>query len=164
LTFLIEREPLYRTAIASVLEPLGLQLVAGGVRDDDGRYFNAAFAVEPDGRVSASAEKTVLVPFAEYFPLASIRWLNRRFGRVAHRPDPDGRRPCGRRHLQRGALPGGRARARAPRRRAHREPRERRLARVGHVLAARPRRHRVPRRRDGTVSRARVDLGDVGGD
>jgi apolipoprotein N-acyltransferase len=82
LTFFVEREAAYRAAMAAVLAPRDLQLVAGGVRAEGRRFFNAAFVVEPDGRVAASADKEVLVPFAEYFPLASVQWLNRRFGRV----------------------------------------------------------------------------------
>lgn len=81
-TFLIEREPTYQAALGSALGPRQLQLLAGGVRADGDRFYNAAFLVEPDGRVSSGYEKEYLVPFAETFPLRSIGWLNRRFGRV----------------------------------------------------------------------------------
>jgi len=82
LTFFLEREATYRALMAFVLRPRNLQLVVGGVRPEGGAFFNAAFVVEPDGRVSSSYDKEWLVPFAEYFPFRSIGWLNRRFGRV----------------------------------------------------------------------------------
>jgi apolipoprotein N-acyltransferase len=82
LTFFIEREPTYRALMGYVLKPRDLQLVVGGVRPEGGAFYNAAFVVEPDGRVSASYDKEWLVPFAEYFPFRTVGWLNRRFGRV----------------------------------------------------------------------------------
>jgi apolipoprotein N-acyltransferase len=82
LTFFIEREPSYRALMSYVLKPRDLQLVVGGVRPEGGAFYNAAFVVEPDGRVSASYDKEWLVPFAEYFPFRTVGWLNRRFGRV----------------------------------------------------------------------------------
>lgn len=82
LTFFLEREPTYRAVMAYTLQPRNLQLVVGGVRGDDRTVFNSAFVLEPDGRIGGSYDKEVLVPFAEYFPLRSIGFLNRQFGRV----------------------------------------------------------------------------------
>jgi len=46
------------------------------------RYRNAAFVLSPDGEVTAVYEKEHLLPFAEYFPLASLAILQQRFARV----------------------------------------------------------------------------------
>jgi apolipoprotein N-acyltransferase len=88
MSFFLEDEPQYRRAIARVLGPAGVSgvpLLAGGPRVADpgaARYQNAAFLLAPDGEITAVYEKQHLLPFAEYFPLASLASLQRRFGRV----------------------------------------------------------------------------------
>jgi apolipoprotein N-acyltransferase len=89
MSFFLEDEPQYRRAIARVLGstgvPAGVALLAGGPRVAEpgaARYQNAAFLLAPDGEISAVYEKEHLLPFAEYFPLASLASLQRRFGRV----------------------------------------------------------------------------------
>ncbi len=85
MTFFVDREPVYRRAIARVLKPLGAQLVAGAPRYEAGSppvYFNSAFLLSPAGSVLAHYDKQHLLPFAEYFPLAGASLLKRSFGRV----------------------------------------------------------------------------------
>jgi apolipoprotein N-acyltransferase len=123
MTFFLEDERLYRTAIARLLARRG-QLLAGGPRAEGGR--NAAllqlrFPPLAGGRHPRRYDKQRLLPFAEYFPFASIDLLRREFARVREfvpgpdtPPLPDGRRPDRRRHLQRGDVPAdGGARVRA---------------------------------------------------
>jgi apolipoprotein N-acyltransferase len=85
MTFFLADEPLYQKAIGQILSPSGAQLVAGGPRvfgSGVPRYYNSAFLVAPDGRVLAWYDKQRLLPFAEYFPFASIDLLRREFARV----------------------------------------------------------------------------------
>jgi len=85
MTFFLEDEPLYRRAIARVLEPFGVELLAGGphvARREPPVYFNSAFVIAPDGDVVARYDKEQLLPFAEYFPLAAADLLRREFARV----------------------------------------------------------------------------------
>jgi len=85
MTFFLEDERLYRTAIARLLAPSHAQLLAGGPRAEGGRnarYYNSAFLLSPAGDIVARYDKQRLLPFAEYFPLASIELLRREFARV----------------------------------------------------------------------------------
>jgi apolipoprotein N-acyltransferase len=85
MTFFVEREPLYREAIARVLTPFDAELVAGGPRVADGApetYYNSVFLLAPDGALRGRYDKERLLPFAEYFPFAGLAWLRRDFGRV----------------------------------------------------------------------------------
>lgn len=94
LTFFLAEEPLYRKAIGRVLEPLGAELVAGGVYatgSDPPAFLNSIFTLDPDGEIRDRYDKQHLVPFAEYFPLG-IDMLRRRFGRVRYfEPGPAGK-------------------------------------------------------------------------
>jgi apolipoprotein N-acyltransferase len=75
--FLLDSEPAARAEIAHILKE-GTVLLAGAVRaEGDGaieerRYFNAIQAVNQDGFIVASADKTHLVPFGEYLPLNGL--------------------------------------------------------------------------------------------
>lgn len=87
MTFFLEEEPIYRRTIGRVLARSQSQLISGGVRAIDvdtgaPRYFNSAFLVATNGDVLARYDKEHLLPFAEYFPLASVDFMQRRFGRV----------------------------------------------------------------------------------
>jgi apolipoprotein N-acyltransferase len=85
MTFFVEREPLYREAIARVLAPHRVQLVAGGPRVVEGEapaYYDSAFVIAPDGSLTGRYDKEHLLPFAEYFPLPELDFLRRSFGRV----------------------------------------------------------------------------------
>jgi apolipoprotein N-acyltransferase len=85
MTFFVDQEPLYRAAIASVTKATGAELVAGAPRYeaiDSPIYFNSAFSLTPDGAISGRYDKRRLLPFAEYFPLSTIDFLNRSFARV----------------------------------------------------------------------------------
>jgi apolipoprotein N-acyltransferase len=87
-TFFLEKEDLYRSAIARVLAQDGVDLIVGGPHAEEGGaaplYFNSAFLVLPDGRVGGRYDKVHLLPFAEYFPLRTIQFLRRRFERVRY--------------------------------------------------------------------------------
>lgn len=86
LTFFLENEPLYRTAIARVLAPGRAQLVTGGPRIDTTAgipaYYNSVFLLDRDGSILEHYDKQRLVPFAEYFPISALDLLRRRFARV----------------------------------------------------------------------------------
>jgi apolipoprotein N-acyltransferase len=94
LTFFLEQEPLYAQAIGRVLAAEDLELVVGGpshVEDDESRYYNSVFLLDPRGAVRGRYDKQYLVPFSEFFPLANLDFLRRRFERVRNfefgRPD-----------------------------------------------------------------------------
>jgi len=88
LTFFVDREPAYRSAIAETLRAaLDGDLLTGGPHavESAGRpasYFNSAFHLGPDGEVRARYDKERLLPFGEYFPWPSLDFLRRRFGHV----------------------------------------------------------------------------------
>src|SRR5213592_1074245 len=85
MTFFLDEEPLYRKAIARIILPPGVQLVAGGPREAQSSppvYYNSAFLLSPDGTIVARYDKQRLLPFAEYFPLEGLDLLRRRFARV----------------------------------------------------------------------------------
>jgi apolipoprotein N-acyltransferase len=85
MSFFIADEPLYREAIGRVLSFGGVELVAGGptvASPNPERFFNSAFALQPDGQIRGRYDKQRLLPFAEYFPLPELDVLRRNFGRV----------------------------------------------------------------------------------
>jgi apolipoprotein N-acyltransferase len=85
LSFFLDDEPLYRAAIAHVLEPAGTELIAGGPRTagvSEPPFHNATFLLRPDGEIAAWYDKRRLLPFAEFFPWQSAGLLRRQFGRV----------------------------------------------------------------------------------
>jgi apolipoprotein N-acyltransferase len=83
-TFFLEDEALYRSAIGRVLAAADADLIAGGPRQDgEGtRFFNSAFYLTPDARIAGHYDKVHLLPFAEYFPFNTSTFLRRRFERV----------------------------------------------------------------------------------
>ncbi|HVM96021.1 MAG TPA: apolipoprotein N-acyltransferase [Candidatus Acidoferrales bacterium] len=85
MTFFLDEEPSYRSAIGHLLSPSQTQLVAGGAREvgqPNAHYFNSAFLIAPDGSILQKYDKQKLLPFAEYFPFGGIALLKREFGRV----------------------------------------------------------------------------------
>lgn len=79
-TFFLADEPLYREAIARVLDASDTQLVTGGPYVEPGppaRFYNSAFVITPAGDVAGRYDKRVLMPFAEYYP-AWLGWFSRR--------------------------------------------------------------------------------------
>lgn len=85
MTFFVDQEPLYRTAIGRVLRHGGAELVAGAPRYQEGPdgplYYNSTFLLSEEGEIRGSYDKQYPVPFTEYFPLR-IDFLRRRFGRA----------------------------------------------------------------------------------
>jgi apolipoprotein N-acyltransferase len=94
MTFFLETEPLYRTAIARLLAPNGVELLAGGRRAEalpEPRYYNSAFLLSPAGRSSPLRQQRL--PLRRYFPLASVDLLRREFAAcVSSYPAPTRRR------------------------------------------------------------------------
>ncbi len=95
-TFFVTREPVYRAHIARTLKSTGADLILGGphVEDPDPArplYFNSAFYMTSDGRLSGRYDKAHLLPFGEYFPLRTIDLLRRRFERVRYFTPGDGK-------------------------------------------------------------------------
>lgn len=88
MTFFVESDAAYRRSIASVLTPLGGELVAGGARAMDPLrpekepFFNSAFSISEDGSISARYDKLDLLPFAERFPIFGNAEFAERFSRV----------------------------------------------------------------------------------
>ena len=80
-TFFLERHDAYRQAIASVLAPAGVELVAGGpsTAGPPDAYWNSIFLVTSRGEIRGRYDKEYLVPFAEFFPLGGVDILRRRF-------------------------------------------------------------------------------------
>ncbi|MFC0385718.1 apolipoprotein N-acyltransferase [Muricoccus vinaceus] len=75
--FLLADDPEARRIAATVLPPDGL-LLAGTVRGEWGpdrrplRLFNSLVAMGPDGVITATYDKSHLVPFGEYMPLSGL--------------------------------------------------------------------------------------------
>ncbi len=84
MTFFLEEGAVYRAAIARTLGPAGVELVAGGPRavGEPARYYNSVFLLSPDAAIRGRYDKQYLVPFTEYFPIAGVDFLRRRFERV----------------------------------------------------------------------------------
>src|SRR6185436_12323330 len=59
MTFFLEDEPLYQRAIARVIGPLGVSLLAGGPRSigNPPSFWNAAFLLGPDGHIQGHYDK-----------------------------------------------------------------------------------------------------------
>ena len=92
ITFPLESQPLYREAIAKVLEAGDVELLTGGpARDeeDHSTVFNSVFAMSSQGRLTARYDKEILVPFSEYFPFQSLGLMRRRVdGARTYSPGP----------------------------------------------------------------------------
>jgi apolipoprotein N-acyltransferase len=83
MTFFLDQEPAYRSAIGQVLGVSGAQLVAGGPRQQgEATYYNSTFLLSARGDIIGRYDKEQLLPFAEYFPLRRLDFLRRRFERV----------------------------------------------------------------------------------
>jgi apolipoprotein N-acyltransferase len=85
MTFFLTDAPVYLSAIAGFVERADTQLVAGGPYFEPGRpdgpIYNSAFLITAEG-IAGRYDKVHLLPFAEYFPLRTIRFLRREFERV----------------------------------------------------------------------------------
>lgn len=83
MTFFLDQEPAYRSAIGTVLSSGGAQLLAGGPRQGEAAtYYNSSFLLSPRGDILGRYDKQQLLPFAEYFPFRRLDFLRRRFERV----------------------------------------------------------------------------------
>jgi apolipoprotein N-acyltransferase len=80
MNFYLETEPLYRDAIARLLEAGDVELLAGGPGADEDKHpqiFNSVFLVAPDGQITARYDKQLLMPFSEYLPFRQIDLMKR---------------------------------------------------------------------------------------
>lgn len=80
LTFFLEAEPDYLRAIGRALAEEDAELLAGGPsgngRGEDPHY-NSVFALSNAGELRGRYDKQILLPFSEYFPLASLGVMRR---------------------------------------------------------------------------------------
>jgi apolipoprotein N-acyltransferase len=85
LTFHLQDEPVFQRTIASALAAGDVELIAGGPEASDGapsEQHNSVFLLSETGDIVARYDKQVLLPFAEYRPLAALDLLRRDFGEV----------------------------------------------------------------------------------
>jgi len=83
-TFFLEQETLYRSAIANLLATSDTELVVGAPRSEgpDGPpYRNSIYVMDGTGELRGRYDKEYLLPFMEYFPVG-IDILRRSFGRL----------------------------------------------------------------------------------
>ena len=85
-TFFLAREPRFLAPIRRMLADTGAALITGAPHYQDTdparpAFFNSAFYLTAEG-IAARYDKVRLLPFAEYFPLHFVEFLQRRFDRV----------------------------------------------------------------------------------
>lgn len=91
MTFVLDDQPEYRSAIASLLEARDAQLISGiprripadgaGESGQAERYYNSVFLFSRDGDVLGHYDKRYLLPFAEYLPFGRLPAGEALFGR-----------------------------------------------------------------------------------
>jgi len=85
MTFFLDDSPDYLAPLRTFATRTGAEVVAGGPYfkpgSHDEAYYNSAFLVGAEG-IAGRYDKVHLLPFAEYFPLRTIRFLRRKFERV----------------------------------------------------------------------------------
>ena len=74
------------TSGTAVRAELRTPLLFGGIRkDDDGRRFNSALLIGPDGMIGSAYDKRFLIPFAEFVPLGDrLSWWNETAPTLSH--------------------------------------------------------------------------------
>jgi apolipoprotein N-acyltransferase len=74
--FSFDEDPIDASRVRQIARESGAAILVGSNqvvrRDDQTKYYNAAYLVQPDGRVGGIYEKMHLVPFGEYVPLKHL--------------------------------------------------------------------------------------------
>jgi apolipoprotein N-acyltransferase len=66
-------EEAFASAVPALAGRLGIPILLGSPhREPDGRYFNSAYLVGPDGKIRNRYDKMRLVPFGEYVPFKPV--------------------------------------------------------------------------------------------
>ncbi|CAI9122173.1 apolipoprotein N-acyltransferase [Brytella acorum] len=65
---LLNEDPLARQVMAQAAEGASGGIIGSDRSDAQGRYYNSAFALAPDGSILDAYDKATLVPFGEYAP------------------------------------------------------------------------------------------------
>lgn len=82
-TFFPAHEPGLRATLAEAVRAGGADLILGAPHHEGGAaYYNSAFHLGADGRITGRYDKVHLLPFGEYFPLRFLAFLRRHFERV----------------------------------------------------------------------------------
>jgi len=100
MTFLLEDQPEYRRAIASLLQARDAELISGiprrtrpdgaGEPDATEQFYNSVYLLSEDTEVVSRYDKVFLLPFAEYLPFGHLPLVKRFFGRFREFARGDG--------------------------------------------------------------------------
>lgn len=75
--YAFDRDPAYRQLMTGMAAAHRVTLLFNGIRFSGRTYFNAVYAVGPDGRPGGAYDKSRLVPFAEHVPFQNLFFFAR---------------------------------------------------------------------------------------